>query len=57
MNDSFIMLVYQLAIIFGCIHVGYLLTQCGVQWIKVEYGGGSCVSSCMTNFYCDLMCL
>jgi hypothetical protein len=30
MNDGFIMFVYQLAVIFGCIHVGYLMTQCGV---------------------------
>ena len=57
MNDGWLMLVYQLAVVFSAIHVGYLLTQCGVQWIKVEYGGGSCVSSCLLYFYCDLMCL
>ena len=57
MNDSWLMLAYQLAVIICTIHIGYLLTQCGVQWIVVEYGGGSCVSSCQTNFYCDLMCL
>ena len=30
MNDGWLMLVYQLAVVFSAIHVGYLLTQCGV---------------------------
>ena len=29
-DDSFILLIYQIAVIFGCIHLGYLLAQCGV---------------------------
>ena len=35
MNDDWLMLFYQLAVIFSAIHVGYLLTQCGVQWETV----------------------
>ena len=30
MNDGWLMLFYQFAVIFSAIHVGYLLTQCGV---------------------------